>query len=230
MKRVLGFLLTGFLGLVGSAQAAILEVSYEGTVNYTYQSGAGYSVGDSIRGSLFIDTDLASADWYSSSNLGYYYISNNTNGGFVTGHTSAGTRSHDQVLIEDDFYSSGRDRFYIVDHERSIYRDGPGNYSDTYSHLKIDAWDNSLDFINGDGIEQEFDLSANDVIDSFFAQIIHYDYAYENYRTTVNSYGYANVNLSRLTVGSASVPEPAGILLLSAGLAGLGFTRKLKRN
>jgi hypothetical protein len=67
MKMILFQSLVGTALLASSLtiNASIIEVSYTGTINETWRNGVynvgalGYKVGDSISGSLFINTDLA---------------------------------------------------------------------------------------------------------------------------------------------------------------------------
>jgi hypothetical protein len=214
--------------LSGTVQAAILEVSYEGTVVSSTLDGVGYSIGDSISGSLFIDTDLAPSDRSSSPIYGSYYYSD-YGSDFVTGYTPAGWQSQDQVHIENGS-SLGRDRFLAMDFAVNEYNNGAGNSGSSWTYFSIDAWDYDLDFINGDVLEQAFDLSANDAVDGFYAHIGLESSVYEDFQEVSYAYGFAQINLSRLTVGNVSVPEPSALILFSAGLAGLGFTRKLKKN
>lgn len=191
-----------------------------------YGDGAGYSVNNSVFGSLFIDTDLAPADHYSSTSLGYYYYGYSSgDSGFVTGHNDAGHRSYDHVLVEDDPYS--RDRYYTIDYEHSSYNNGQGNYGWSNDYLYVQAYDSILDFINGDSIEQLFDLNAGDA-QVKNGRIYSYGYDYENNIISDYHSGYANLTLSHLSVGPAStVPEPDTLALLTLGLAGIGFRKRL---
>jgi len=214
-----------------TVNAATVEVHYEGKVNYIYGDGAGYSVNDSVFGSLFIDTDLAPADLYSStSSRGIYYngysSSNHQNSGFVSGHNDAGTHSYDLVYVEDDHYST-RDYYYALDQEINYYDNGQGNYGWSQDYLYVQAYDYILDFITGDSIEQLFDLNAGDARD-MNGRIYSYGHDYENYVRTDYHRGWANLTLSRLSVGPAStVPEPGTLALLTLGLAGFGFRKRL---
>ena len=213
-----------------TVNAATVEVHYEGFVNSIYRDGAGYSVNDKVSGSLFINTDLAPADRNSSASLGNYYnggygSSNYQNSGFVTGHSDAGYRSYDHVYIEDDYYSS-RDRYFAIDNEQSSYNNGQGNYGYSHDSLYVQAYDTILDFITGDSIEQLFILNAGDA-QYMYGQIHSSGYDYENYVRT-NHYGSAYFTLSHLSVGPAStVPEPGTLALLTLGLAGFGFRKRL---
>jgi hypothetical protein len=209
-----------------TVNAATVEVHYEGFVNNIGGDGAGYSVNDKVSGSLFINTDLASADRDSSASRGYYDNSYNQNNGFVTGHNNAGTRSYDYVDVRDDYYST-YDYYSVRDYEYNYYNNGQGNYGYSSDYLQVWAYDYILDFITGDGIEQLFDLSAGDA-QYMNGRIYSYGYDYENGVRTDYHWGSANLTLSRLSVGSAStVPEPGTLALLTLGLAGFGFRKRL---
>lgn len=222
-----------FLTNALTVNAATVEVHYEGKVSSLYGDGAGYSVNDSIFGSLFINTSLAPADSNSSNKIGNYYNRNTTdNSAFVTGHTDMdNTRSYDQIYIENDYYSN-RDRFYALDYETSSYNDGQGNYGYSTNYLYVQAYDYVLDFITGDSIEQIFDLNAGDA-HYMNGQVYSHGYDYKNNVRTNYNYGYASFNLSRLSVGPATaslavsaVPEPGTITLFALGFVTL-MGRKL---
>lgn len=207
-----------------TANAASLEVYYEGKVNSISGDGGGYTVNDIVTGSLFINTDLMPVDFYSSSMRGYYHNNGSGNSDFVTSYNDSGTYSHDYIYVEDA-YNDNRDYYYVRDSESNSYDDGQGNYGYSEESIYVYAYDYILNFISGDGIEQLFDLSAGDA--DMFGQISSSGFSYEDNVQTDNHSGHAYLTLSRLSVGSVSaVPEPGTLALLTLGLAGIGFRKR----
>lgn len=216
-----------FLGSM-SASAALVDVYYEGTVGSIMGDGAGYSVSDTVSGTLVIDTDLAPADRYSSyANIGYYLQTSSTPNDFVSGHLTADEGLYDQVYIEDD-YSSTRDYFSILDRDYSYTNLGQGGTTRTDNYLQLWAYDYTVDFINGSGLNQSFDLSSADV-QQMSGRIVNRSYSRGIGNSRNNEYHGANFSLSRLTYDLASVPEPGTMALIGLGLLGLGARRVLPK-
>lgn len=228
MKQLFGPLLIGLLGLSTTAQAAIVEVSYEGTIYAAYGDGAGYASGDTISGSLFINTDLAPVDSDPHPSIGNY-DNKGGNSGFVSGYAEADSRTVDNVHIRDETYNS-LDMFSIKDHEWNSFRDNNGNGHYSNKYLIFSAYDYSLDFIQGEGLEQNFELLKSDLLDGFGGTVYDYSHDIVNYQQVNRDEGHAFFSLNRLVVSTTSVPEPSAILLLGAGLAGLGFSRKMNKS
>lgn len=100
------------------AQAGVLTVSYEGTV-YSADAGAGYEIGDTISGSLVIDTLLMGPDLdLLNPNAGVYGTaqSNVPSLNFVTGF-AAGLPAGDSIHVFNDLQQPGGlfDTYQIVD-------------------------------------------------------------------------------------------------------------------
>lgn len=225
-----------------TVNAVIVEVSYTATVYQTYDSGAGsnvggagYNVGDSINGSLFIDTDRAPSDSNPETSVSDYYYDAIGDSGFVTGHAADGINTYDSLRVEDD-YIGDRDRFYASDHESGYYSDSTGDYGYTDDYIYIDVYSDVLDFISGEGLEQfeqGFDLLASmGGLDRFNGRVVKRITGVEN-GENFNNYSYGDFNLNSLSVGAidnvAAVPEPSTIFLMATGLAGLGFASWKKK-
>src|SRR5262245_9467102 len=58
MKKIVALAWVAFAPL--AANAAVIRIDYSGTVTFIQGDGLGYSVNDTIAGSILIDTDLAS--------------------------------------------------------------------------------------------------------------------------------------------------------------------------
>ncbi|MGD8910833.1 MAG: PEP-CTERM sorting domain-containing protein [Chromatiales bacterium] len=239
MKRTLFRALFGATLLASSlnAIASVIEVHYTGAVYETNDNGipnvggAGYNVGDSISGSLFIDTGLASTDHYPDiTSFASYDNGVVEGGGFVNGYVAGGTTSSDSVSIEDDFDES-IDMFSVTDGEYNrFYDDGAGNFSFTEDSLFINAVSWVLDFLHGDGLEQleqGFDLLASMDADGIgYGSILQAFGSVEN-GVDFYDFSYAYFNLNSLSVRAidnvAAVPEPSTIFLMSTGIVGLGI-------
>jgi hypothetical protein len=243
--------ITLFQALFGAAllasslivNASIIEVSYTGMVYEINNNGienvggTGYTVGDSITGSLFIDTDLASADHYPEISPFASYDNNGIeHGGFVTGHVANGTNSYDGVRIEDDF-DENFDVFFVKDNEYNRYNDdGAGNYSFTEEHLVIDAYSEGLDFIHGVGLEQlelGFDLLASmDDGGIGYGEIWERIGVVENGEAS-NHLSQTYFSLNSLSVraidNEAAIPEPSTLFLMTTGIVVLGIASWKKK-
>jgi hypothetical protein len=113
MKKNLSnaLLSTALLFSCVTIHAAIIEVNYEGTVYLTYDHAQGNNLGDTVSGSLFIDTDLAPADRYSSSLRSLYLTPGAGNSGYAYNHLWV--QAYDNVLgfIDGDDLDQFEERF-----------------------------------------------------------------------------------------------------------------------
>ena len=214
--------------LAGSmaASAALIEVSYEGTVYSTSGDGAGYSVGDFLSGTFTIDTDPLPADRNSRPEIVDYYQVTAADGDFVSDGVANDNGLYDRLYVADNY--GGFDRFYVMDRDYRATYTNSANRSTSDRYFNLHAY-GSADFVTGVTADQIFDLSAGDVGNGYMRGII-YDRAYtlENGVATTNRYGYAQFTLAGLSVGPAQVPAPTSVALLGLGLLGLGAARRRK--
>jgi hypothetical protein len=165
-----------------AAQAApihydFLTVEYEGTISFvTNNGGLGWAtccddpkIGDSVSGSLRVNlhnlpadkfpTDPRRAD-YSASRAQPSYSSSFVSGGKWKPDTGP---SGDRLIVEDGI--GGRDLFDVADIEGSRER-GPFESRQRPDGLYLLAGSSILDFIQGDGPVQSFEITADQLDES----------------------------------------------------------------
>ncbi|MGI9327368.1 MAG: PEP-CTERM sorting domain-containing protein [Pseudomonadales bacterium] len=209
-----------------SVSAALIEVRYEGTVNNVYGDGAGYFLGDVVSGSLFIDTDRAPEDAHSYAKIGHYLQNTDTSADFVGGYLADDNGLYDGVYLQDGYYRN-RDHFQIMDRDyQQSNSSGTSVIEDRYFGLI--AYDYSTDFIHGIGLEQSFELAAGDV-QNMYGFVQHRRYSVRGRRAQYEFNNGAHFNLSRLSYGAVSVPEPGSMALLGLGMLGIFASGRRKR-
>lgn len=241
MKRLLGFCLVGLMAFAGAAQAVLLEGVFSGTVYNSLDStrydgttlfgGAAYGGqnGETITGTLRIETDLAPADGYPSPYYGYYNSYHDTSRWLDISMTLNGvTMSLDGSYRQLAWLYPHYGQYGVHARDLSYTRSNAGQvYTNHYGTIYF--YDHLLDILNGDGLEQTFSFTSNQPGQYGYGTYFLYDHTYINGVgfTDVN-YAYGSFYLDELTLSYASVSEPASIALLGAGLLGLGFTRRLR--
>jgi hypothetical protein len=219
MRRCVGTLTTlVMLCAPLTAHAVIIQVDYAGTINSIEGTGFGYVVGDSITGTLYIDSEapaLVQIINAPNEDAGFYAgLDQQLVGG---GHLSIdpGESSLDGVVVVDSKIpeESFGDAYGVQNGTLNLATGSP-----TYLIESVTV-QGGLDFIKGTDIVQTFSLSAS-------------DFPFRTFRgeiTGTNFYDYnddAFFLLSSLSVHPRSVPEPGTVSLFAAGLIALGFMRR----
>ena len=215
---VLRRLLTALFALVPlGANATIISVDYAGTIDGITGSGLGYSVGDPISGTLYIDSTLAEVISSSPDYGADHTLYESADPHFVVGG-QVGTGyefpiNRDAVVVENRTGPGGFDVYRVISGSESGY------FFSYVQGLRIE--DDVLDFIAGTSLFQTFALTPSDFINS--PNYVYRGGLSDFSRPVLNSVGFA---LSSVDVRAVSIPEPGTLTLLGAGLFGIFAMRR----
>ena len=151
-KSAMRRILTGLAALVLplSANAVLISVEFEGVVTSTLGTGLGFTVGDPISGTLYINDALAPTDSIPDANAGGYNNFGTNNSGFVTGFNSESPRSFDLVFVSDE---AGFDQFVVNDNE--FTQIDPTSARQNLLNVRAVV---PVDFLTGGELVQDFEL------------------------------------------------------------------------
>jgi hypothetical protein len=190
--------------LAPAAHANLVTIEWFGTVNGAHSNihapGAWYEIGDAISGTFTINTQLGPGDPY-----------------FVTSNRPQYEQSGDLVRVYDDEI---RDSVSVLDYEIREYGAPGAPDRLVLSEYATISFASTIDFLNGSGLEQSFDVSqlswgTGEMLSQAWWQV---DYEHVYPRES-----YVHFYLDRVV---ARVPEPATLPLLASGVLAIFLARR----
>ncbi|MEM7080318.1 MAG: PEP-CTERM sorting domain-containing protein [Pseudomonadota bacterium] len=215
------------VALFWSTHALAIPVTVEagGTGNYYDYTNNAYHYDAQIVQTWTFDTIDLPADSISDSNIGYHQsltdwvdatVSVSTHG--VTANEEAMTNDnaaydYDYVYMEDGRYA--RDRYQVYSHARN---------NDAYVYSYAYFIEYVEDLVQGMNVAQNIHWIDNDGSDHGYGYARWYTLSGGQYAT--NAYVSYRADYFKVTVGTATVPEPGTFVLMLIGAAALlGFRR-----
>jgi PEP-CTERM motif len=171
------------------------------------------------------------------SNPNYQFIQSNAAMSAVLGETRyTSTGFPEWNLIPDSFYCAGCNGSFRMDFRNTtVSSGGLGVYGVGFDFFNDVFVPYSAYITFGDGTTTNLELAAASYNDrAFFAVtsdklVATMDIGFANGQTTQNgSFGQDNLTIGAVG-GATVVPEPSTVVLLAAGLAGLGFAGRARR-
>jgi hypothetical protein len=211
MKRLIGSTIIAALGLVGNIQAAPLYYTFEGAIFLIEDSAGaiaaadGLGIGSSVSYTFLVDMELQG--------------SGTTHSGSV--ETLADTPTSNFFFA--DFISGS-----MIDEVNGGRYNAPSDIAE-YNVGAERVTSRMLGHLAGGSEDALITINSYDI--NFSNWVV--GTSVTGAERVFDDIGYMSGIGSNLTLtsisGVSSVPEPASIILLGAGLAGLGFTRKMNK-
>lgn len=231
----LGTLLLPFLLLANTAQAAIVNLYYEGIIDGVRvdRGSLPYSVGDTISGTLRIDTSIPLSYEVAAGQVEYFYNTPTAAYNFITGYTqSGGWDAHsffdNAIVIDGDISDNFAYDFLSLEDAEQASLAAPngdyGSYQDII-HLKIE--DYSRQSINGTGLAQNFTLDASDPAIMQGWLIYSRFHVWDNNMQASNDSGRAYFHLTY--VEATVVPLPGAMLFMASAFGTLLIAGRRRR-
>ena len=231
MIKFPGLLAIAFLSLPLSVNAAIIDIEYSGYVSGTEGNGLGFNPGDTVNGTLRIDTSYSSGDVWSETDKARYEAGPDQYD-LVSGyHTSNTGSSVDFVEIyndsRDNFMGGFEDFLSISDSNSAFFFTSDNTYTSDFFSIQLQFAFQGIDWITSESLDN-VNILVNDLVTMGPSWgVMTNSYGSGDFSGNYSAYSdTAFLNFTSVNIKSINVPAPGSLMLLLIGVAGLLLCRR----